>query len=914
MSTRKAFDGKPYSGNPHVAPSQSYGGTGRFDEGEVASTATPRRGSLLCGKGKILTLALVVAVSAAAATPENTPDKFVRYVQSSGFQAVDVGVIGKYGTKAEMKLEWTVADQGDSAFLDARGSGETRIFFAHSTGARACAGYGSFVYMKNNNVNVYWEADRIYTVTTEYAVTGPDTVYATFNIDGTEMWKQTYGSKIDTGKNLYLFGANINGTLNCRCKARCYGLKIWQDDANGDRQLMRDFTPCVKNGRAGLYDSVSETIFYSFTGTDLVYDAADDVPDEFVEYVEAHGDSYIDTGIVGRSGTRCDADMMWLKVGADYGFLDARSSSSSGDRIYLIHNYTSKMGIGYGTYNNADGLCAADTRYWIQSDLRAGSQTLVVNGNTEYSGTNPDAYDSGCNLYLFGVNIGGTAGYKSHVRLYGLTIWQDDAYGVEHKVREFRPCMKGGVAALYDAVSETIFYPNGSPLRTDSRLDSMPDAYLEYIESDGRSVIDTWVPARAGIRAQGEFMWTQMRTRSEEQYAYVEPSSKCERTYLGSSGSDNRFFLMHEANTKLWYAYGGENGYLQDNGANVTVASGERYSFDISYLVGSQTIDFNGRRILETTSGGAPDAGYNLYLFGCNYSSNPYYESKARCYGLKLWLDGTLVRDFKPCVKDGKAMLFDAVSRKLFRPSHDIAVANSSMTILPLTGDERPSNYVDYVETDRTIYIDTGVIGRAGTTAEIEMQWLSGSAGDMSLLGARKETDTNSRLFFWHQSTGRQLTYGYGQFMYLPTDSTTATTTYSDSNRHMVEYDRTYHVRSSLSAGTQSIMADDALIGEFSNQNDINTGLNLYLFGSNIAGTPDYLSRVRLYWLKIWQDGVLVRNYLPIRLDSGQVVLWDKVEKRGYVPIDTNGNRQVFSVIGPDGDVIPTVGFILSIR
>ena len=44
------------------------------------------------------------------------------------------------------------------------------------------------------------------------------------------------------------------------------------------------------------------------------------------------------------------------------------------------------------------------------------------------------------------------------------------------------------------------------------------------------------------------------------------------------------------------------------------------------------------------------------------------------------------------------------------------------------------------------------------------------------------------------------------------------------------------------------------------------------------------------------------------------MVLWDKVEKRGYVPIDTNGNRQVFSVIGPDGDVIPTVGFILSIR
>ena len=37
MTTRKALNGKPYAGNPHV----------RFDEGEVAPAAKPRRGSLL---------------------------------------------------------------------------------------------------------------------------------------------------------------------------------------------------------------------------------------------------------------------------------------------------------------------------------------------------------------------------------------------------------------------------------------------------------------------------------------------------------------------------------------------------------------------------------------------------------------------------------------------------------------------------------------------------------------------------------------------------------------------------------------------------------------------------------------------------------------------------------------------------
>ena len=42
MATGKALDGKPYAGNPHV----------RFDEGEVALAATPRRGSLLYKKWK----------------------------------------------------------------------------------------------------------------------------------------------------------------------------------------------------------------------------------------------------------------------------------------------------------------------------------------------------------------------------------------------------------------------------------------------------------------------------------------------------------------------------------------------------------------------------------------------------------------------------------------------------------------------------------------------------------------------------------------------------------------------------------------------------------------------------------------------------------------------------------------------
>ena len=45
--TNATLRGKPDAGNPHVAPSQCYGGTGRFEEREVAPAATPRRGARL---------------------------------------------------------------------------------------------------------------------------------------------------------------------------------------------------------------------------------------------------------------------------------------------------------------------------------------------------------------------------------------------------------------------------------------------------------------------------------------------------------------------------------------------------------------------------------------------------------------------------------------------------------------------------------------------------------------------------------------------------------------------------------------------------------------------------------------------------------------------------------------------------
>ena len=62
MATGKALNGKPYAGNPHV----------RFDEGEVAPVATPRRGSLLYKKN-VIRVAVTAFLMCAAGTARAVP-------------------------------------------------------------------------------------------------------------------------------------------------------------------------------------------------------------------------------------------------------------------------------------------------------------------------------------------------------------------------------------------------------------------------------------------------------------------------------------------------------------------------------------------------------------------------------------------------------------------------------------------------------------------------------------------------------------------------------------------------------------------------------------------------------------------------------------------------------------------------
>ena len=260
-----------------------------------------------------LALAAIMTVGPAFA---EKPDKWVSYVESTGSQWVDTGIIGRPNTKIEAKVEWL--NLTDSAFV-ACGlySDNTRFYLCYcedADGRMIVSQRTNKRALLGNGWETRWEKNRVYHYAAAFSATnsaGEST--GTVTVDGFGPWSTTF-TGLNTGRSLYVFANNsADGRVAGRSKTRCYGLKIYQGPEDGGAMtLVRDFQPCMKGDRAGLYDAVSDTSFYSISGTELVCDENSEVPDEYLEYVESQGvaaeadgqkPAYIDTGIIGKAGT-----------------------------------------------------------------------------------------------------------------------------------------------------------------------------------------------------------------------------------------------------------------------------------------------------------------------------------------------------------------------------------------------------------------------------------------------------------------------------------------------------------------------------------------------------------------------------------------------------------------------------------
>ena len=172
---------------------------------------------------------------------------------------------------------------------------------------------------------------------------------------------------------------------------------------------------------------------------------------------------------------------------------------------------------------------------------------------------------------------------------------------------------------------------------------------------------------------------------------------------------------------------------------------------------------------------------------------------------------------------------------------------------------------LEYIESTGTQYIDTGIKASKNLKVEADID-VSAASGWVMILG---DYTSGSYFSWWRQNTTM---YAY----------------YGSNNKTLAELTGK---RKYISNNTNNIWSiDTSKITVTPNSSDFSKdGNNLYLFSVNNGGNYNKAS-MKLYSCKIYDNGTLVRDFIPARrISDGKAGLWDKVNLKFYT--DENGGN-----------------------
>ena len=174
-----------------------------------------------------------------------------------------------------------------------------------------------------------------------------------------------------------------------------------------------------------------------------------------------------------------------------------------------------------------------------------------------------------------------------------------------------------------------------------------------------------------------------------------------------------------------------------------------------------------------------------------------------------------------------------------------------------------PSGYtaLEYIQSTGTQYIDTGFSPDANTRVDYKGQLLQYST-TVPLFGARVSTDKPGRFFPLAFSTNSGLgrfTYGNFETVFTISTSTIYTGSFIPAQQKTI-----------INGLTYDIVAADASFTKTANN-------NFYLFATSGYENILYNSVGRIWYVKIYDNGTLVRDMIPAKNSSGVIGMYDTV-------------------------------------
>lgn len=636
----------------------------------------------------------------------------LEYIESTGTQYIDTGFKPNQNSRVVMDAEMTVIS-GAAFYFGARASGYIDSFgVLYSNSAKAMrSAYGS---------------ENLTFTTTDYTAR----VIIDKNKTSCRLGTETLNHKASTFQNthnLYLFASNEFGTVGSLSKMRLYSCQIYDNDT-----FIREYIPCVTDdGKVGLYDTVNG-VFYGNAGTGSFSRGRvsnPELPKGFseVEYIQATGTQYIDTGFSPAHNSRVVAEISDARAeSCIFGARDTDSSTAANQFAVYITAASALRSDYFGTNKSA-----------TPSDITA--RTVIdknANVTTGYGLTVSNTAVSGGSvshtLYLLAMDTVGTVKVPASVKLYSCQIYDNGT--LEH---EYVPCISdSNEIGLYDIVGKQ-FYGNagsGSFLRGKMLHPKLPSGFVrtEYIESTGTQYVDTgFINPNVNTRLVLDFESTGV------------PASN-------SGGLSSLFGARPAVSSNVfgvWIkdgaAYPHINDQTYDSEGSIEVETTARLVYDLDLKNSIFKVGTNSLSITPTAYDPASTI-YSVFLFAINTKGSAEKRKAAgKLYSCHIYDNGVLVREFVPCKNSGGVGgLYDVLNGVFygnagsgeFLLGADIDVEPDPEPIPP---EEFPTMIYDRTYADLARAKELAVIGYANMTDAEKVEWNGG------LRGAYNEIDFN---------------------------------------------------------------------------------------------------------------------------------------------------------------------------
>lgn len=360
---------------------------------------------------------------------------------------------------------------------------------------------------------------------------------------------------------------------------------------------------------------------------------------------------------------------------------------------------------------------------------------------------------------------------------------------------------------------------------------------VEYLESTGTQYIDTAIaPSNITPIVKMKFIPTQ-------QY------SSGNYGIFGCFGANNNRF-------QIFYNSIGIGTYVSKAWqANTT------YEVELNGKIPSATINGSVETSGYTNANGF--SSYNMYLFTRNNTDIADNGVPLKLYYCKIWDNDTLVRDFIPCLDaSNRPCLYDLVN--------GVAYYNQG------TGDFTYGHRiipVEYIESSGTQYIDSGYLPTTKTKWEYDFQYTS--FGSFCANGSLANSPSTQRLVIGAEGN-RKANMSFGG------DNITNVTL--DTNRHLFIID-CKNMYWSIDSNTGTYTTEVTDLGTNS----------IYFFARHRGAVAQYPCSGKLYYSKLWDNEILIRDYIPVRDENGVGYMLDIVSHTLY----GNAGADNF-LVGPD--------------